>query len=257
MLRTNPARALLASVAVPALALLAACGASSGGTTSTTAGATPAASTRTQAAASRSPSRPDGPVTIPGRPKKIVSLSPTATESLFAIGAGPQVVAVDDQSNHPAEAPRTDLSGFKPNAEAIIAKKPDLVVLANDDRRHRGRAVQGRASRSCSNSAATKSGRGYDEIADLGAGHRQQGQGRRRSPKGRSGRSASSRCRLRRGRSSVYHELDATSYSATATPSSASLRAVRADNIADKAAEGANGGYPKLSGEYVGKAAPT
>ena len=61
-----------------------------------------------------------------------MSLSPTATEDLFAIGAGPQVVAVDDQSNYPASAPRTDLSGLKPNVEAIAAKKPDLVVIADD-----------------------------------------------------------------------------------------------------------------------------
>ena len=43
-------------------------------------------------------------------PKRIVSLSATATEMLFAIGAGDQVVAVDDYSNYPAEAPTTDLS---------------------------------------------------------------------------------------------------------------------------------------------------
>ncbi len=61
-----------------------------------------------------------------------MSLSPTATEMLFAIGAGPQVTAVDDQSNYPAEAPITDLSGFEPNVEAIAAKQPDLVVVADD-----------------------------------------------------------------------------------------------------------------------------
>ena len=49
-----------------------------------------------------------GGLTLAKRPEKIVSLSPTATETLFAIGAGTQVVAVDDQSNYPAEAPRTD-----------------------------------------------------------------------------------------------------------------------------------------------------
>ena len=43
---------------------------------------------------------------------------------LFAIGAGPQVDAVDDQSNYPADAPKTDLSGFQPNAEAIAGKSP-------------------------------------------------------------------------------------------------------------------------------------
>ena len=57
---------------------------------------------------------------------------PTATESLFAIGAGDQVIAVDDQSNYPAEAPVTDLSGFQPNVEAIAGYEPDLVIAAYD-----------------------------------------------------------------------------------------------------------------------------
>ena len=65
-------------------------------------------------------------------PQRIVSLSPTATESLFAVGAGPQVIAVDDQSDYPREAPRTKLSGFTPNVEAIAGYKPDLVVLSFD-----------------------------------------------------------------------------------------------------------------------------
>lgn len=73
-----------------------------------------------------------GPVTIEERPDAIVSLSPTATEMLFEIGAGPQVVAVDDQSNHPPEAPMTELSGFTPNLEAILSYEPDLVVISFD-----------------------------------------------------------------------------------------------------------------------------
>ena len=63
-------------------------------------------------------------------PHRIVSLSPTATEDLFAIGAGKQVIAVDDQSDYPKSAPRTKLSGFTPNVEAIIAYHPDLVVIS-------------------------------------------------------------------------------------------------------------------------------
>ena len=47
-----------------------------------------------------------GPAAAAG-PHRIVSLSPTATESLFAIGAGKQVVAVDDQSDYPKRAPKT------------------------------------------------------------------------------------------------------------------------------------------------------
>ena len=62
----------------------------------------------------------------------IVSLSATATEMLFAIGAGDQVVAVDSLSNHPPEAPVTELEGFSPNVEAIAEFEPDLVVLSFD-----------------------------------------------------------------------------------------------------------------------------
>ncbi len=74
----------------------------------------------------------NGDVTVEERPVAVVSLSPTATEMLFAIGAGDQVVAVDDQSNYPEEAPTTDLSGFTPNVEAIAAFEPDLVVVSFD-----------------------------------------------------------------------------------------------------------------------------
>jgi iron complex transport system substrate-binding protein len=51
---------------------------------------------------------------------------------LAAIGALEQVVAVDDQSNYPPDAPLTDLSGFTPNIEAIASYEPDLVVVSND-----------------------------------------------------------------------------------------------------------------------------
>lgn len=74
----------------------------------------------------------DRQVTIEERPEQIVSLSATSTEVLFAIGAGDQVVAVDDQSDHPPEAPVTDLSGFTPNVEAIVAYEPDLVIAGFD-----------------------------------------------------------------------------------------------------------------------------
>lgn len=71
-------------------------------------------------------------ITLDARPERIVSLSPSSTEGLFAIGAGPQVLAVDEYSDFPAEAPTTDLSGFTPNIEAIVAYDPDLVVVSYD-----------------------------------------------------------------------------------------------------------------------------
>lgn len=74
----------------------------------------------------------NGAVEITSMPTSIISLSPSATENLFAIGAGGQVVAVDDQSNYPEEAPVTDLSGFTPNLESILSYEPDLVVITYD-----------------------------------------------------------------------------------------------------------------------------
>ncbi len=73
-----------------------------------------------------------GTVTIDEMPRSIVSLSPTATETLYAVGAGEQVAAVDDQSDYPADAPKTGLSAFTPSLEAIVAYDPDLVITSTD-----------------------------------------------------------------------------------------------------------------------------
>ena len=71
-------------------------------------------------------------VEIPAQPERIVSLSPTATEVLFAIGAGDLVVAADEYSTYPEEAPTTDLSALTPNIEAVAGYDPDLVVAPSD-----------------------------------------------------------------------------------------------------------------------------
>jgi len=74
-----------------------------------------------------------GEVTIESRPVAIVSLSPSSTEILFAVGAGDQVLAVDSLSNYPDTAPLDpDLSAWTPNIEAIIGMNPDLVVISGD-----------------------------------------------------------------------------------------------------------------------------
>jgi len=75
-----------------------------------------------------------GDLTLEAQPTSIISLSPTATEMLYAIGAGSQVVAVDEYSNFPAEAVAlgTKLSGFEPNIEAISGYSPDLVIISYD-----------------------------------------------------------------------------------------------------------------------------
>lgn len=83
-----------------------------------------------------SPATDPGPDADPAAattPQAIISLSPSTTEMLYAVGAGENVVAVDDQSDYPPEVPVTDLSGYMPNLEAILAYAPDLVVTTDDN----------------------------------------------------------------------------------------------------------------------------
>ncbi|MSY08807.1 MAG: hypothetical protein F2721_06595, partial [Actinobacteria bacterium] len=67
-------------------------------------------------------------------PQKIISLSATHTEILFAVGAGEQVIAVDSMSNYPSESAGvlTDLAAYEPSVESITAYEPDLVVIGDD-----------------------------------------------------------------------------------------------------------------------------
>ena len=72
-------------------------------------------------------------VTLTAVPQRIASLSPAATEILFAVGAGDQVVAVDMFSNYPPEAStREKLDAFQPSVEAIAGAQPDLVLVFYD-----------------------------------------------------------------------------------------------------------------------------
>lgn len=74
-----------------------------------------------------------GELTLDVRPERIVSLSPTATEMLFAVGAADQVIAVDNYSNFPAEAAALEqVDSFEPNVEAIAGLEPDLVIATYD-----------------------------------------------------------------------------------------------------------------------------
>lgn len=68
-------------------------------------------------------------VTLDSVPKRIVSISPSPTEILFAIGAGPQVVGVDNYSDYPSEAANLPKVGtYYLDIETIVALKPDLIV---------------------------------------------------------------------------------------------------------------------------------
>jgi iron complex transport system substrate-binding protein len=65
------------------------------------------------------------------RPQRIVSLIPAVTEILFAIGAGPQVVAVSSFDDYPPEAKKLPRVGalLDPDLERILSLRPDFVVL--------------------------------------------------------------------------------------------------------------------------------
>jgi len=97
----------------------------------------PAASPEPTAAAAAFPvtvTRSDGrELTIQEAPQLIASLSPAATEVLYAVGAGPQIAATDLQSDYPVEAQNTvRLDAFQPNVEAIVGVEADLIILANN-----------------------------------------------------------------------------------------------------------------------------
>ena len=188
-------------------------------------------------------------------PSRIVSLSPTATETLFAIGAGEQVVAVDDQSDYPKRAPHSSLSGFTPNVEAIAALKPDLVVIAFDPKGLSGALSRLGIPVVFQNAAPTLPA-AYRQIRQLGkvTGHAKEANalvGRMTQQI----RSILDKVRAKATTASVYHELDENLFSATSNTFVGRVYAMFGlKNIADAAAGGSD--YPQLSAEYVVSANP-
>ena len=191
-------------------------------------------------------------------PERIVSLSASATEMLFAIGAGDQVVAVDDNSNYPPEAPTTDLSAYDPNVEAISNYEPDLVVLdASDPDLIAGLEKVGIDVFEAP--AAKTLEDTYDQIAELGeaTGHADEAQELVTSMQADVEEILADAPTLDEPLS-IYHELDDTLYSVTSDTFLGDLyRSVGLVNVADAAdAEGQSGGYPQLSAEYLIDADP-
>jgi len=192
----------------------------------------------------------NGGVRIPQQPRRIVSLSATATEDLYAAGAGGQVVAVDSYSTYPPKAPRTKLSGYEPNVEAIANYRPDLVVVA-EDTNHIVPQLGKLGIPVLVEPPARDLKVAYSEIEQLGeaTGH----------PDGSRHTVAKMRRQIAaivasvpkpRNPLSVYHELDQTYYSATSHTFIGQIYTLLGlTNIADEAR--GSGEYPQLSDEYV------
>lgn len=239
--KTRLRRRSLVTVAAASL-LVAACGSSAAASLRSAAAPRPAFPLTVKAA--------NGAVTIPRQPRRIVSLSASATEDLFAVGAGKQVVAVDSYSTYPKQAPHTKLSAYKPNLEAIARYRPDLVVIS-DDMNHIAEDLAKLHVPVLLEPAAANLSAVYGEIDQLGkaTGH----------TRGAADTIATMRRQIaaivrsvpRPARPlSVYHELDQTYYSATSHTFIGQMYTLLGlQNIADKATGG--GDYPQLSAEYI------
>jgi iron complex transport system substrate-binding protein len=188
---------------------------------------------------------------------RIVSLSPTATEMLYAIGAGAQVVAVDDYSNYPAEAAAlgTNLSGFEPNVEAIAGFTPDLVVIAYDP----SNLVEQLNALSIPvfiASAAVSIDNVYEQIEQLGVltGHAAESL-QLSSQLQADIQAAVAGITMPTEPLSYYHELDNTLYSVTSNTFIGQVYALFGlRNIADNVEAGND--YPQLSAEVIVSADP-
>jgi iron complex transport system substrate-binding protein len=200
----------------------------------------------------------NGKVTIKSAPTRIVSLSATSTEDLYAIGAGRQVVAVDDDSDYPAGVPKTSLSGLTPNIEAIAKYNPALVVASENS----GGLVSGLAKLGIPvliEPAVVTLAQAYAQIAQVGlaTGHAAQAT---TVVSGMKQQIAASVRKAGTGHKGLtyFYELSANPYysatSATFIGQVVGLFGLK--NIADKASKPADGGYPELSAEYIVTAQP-
>jgi iron complex transport system substrate-binding protein len=254
MIMRSPTRLLPALMAAATLAAACAACSSSPGTPASSASNTPAT-----ASFPVTVSTAGGTVTIHARPHAIISLSPTATEMLYAIGAGSQVKAVDDQSDYPAQAPKTTLSGFTPNAEAIAAYRPDLVIISNDMNKITAK-LTALSIPVLTLPAAANLSQEYSEFDQLGeaTGHLPQAQ--QETARIRSDLAKIVAAEPPHAKPLTYYYEISTNpyYSATsATFIGDLLSMLGMKSIADAAPTAAkSGGYPSLSAEFILKANP-
>jgi len=253
---SHPRRALTAVAAAAAVLTAAACS-SSKSTSPTT--PPPAGSASSSPAAAHFPvtlSASNGAVTIAHQPTTIVSLSPTATEMLFAIGAGPQVKAVDQNSDYPANAPRTKLDALQLNPEAIATYRPDLVV-ASGLNKSQSQQLAKLNIQVLDEPAATDLDQSYDQLTQLGqaTGHAD-GAATEIATMKQQIATITKTAPTRPG--TYYYELDQTYYSVTSTTFiGKALKLLGLTSIADSAkGAAASGGYPQLSAEFVLEADP-
>jgi iron complex transport system substrate-binding protein len=193
------------------------------------------------------------------KPTKIISLSPSATEIFYAVGAGSQILAVDNLSNYPANTPMSEISAFEPNVEAILAKKPDLVLLSIDSAKApqiRNALVKLGIPVLMEKAPATLNDV-YAENTALGkVTDRADGATKLNASMASSIKDVLAKAK-KNSKIRIFHEIDDNYYSVTSNTFIGKVyKDFGAVNIADAAAGADNSGYPQLSAEYLLKSDP-
>jgi iron complex transport system substrate-binding protein len=198
----------------------------------------------------------------------IVSLSPTATETLFAIGAGPHVQAVDSDSNYPTHGlPTKRVNALNPSVESVLgickstsgaSAKPNLVIISYDANSIKEK-LSALGVKVVAQDAPTSLAGALTQIRQLGAltGHVASANILASSLSRTIAADIKSVPAHPTKKLTVYYELDPTFYSLTSRTFVGSLmKALGVVNIADANATTADPGYPQLSAEYIVSANP-
>ena len=183
-------------------------------------------------------------------PKRIISLSPSITEILFEIGSGNKVIAVDNLSNYPNEAPISDISAYDPNVEAISLLNPDLVILSYNIKNLKA-ALKKIGIETIYLPAPLNFEDILDQIDYLGLQTGNEDKAKKLISKMKNRMKTLQKLRENETATKIYHEIDPNYYS----PSKFSFigdiyQKLNYKNVADKA-DISNLGYPKLSPELI------
>ena len=183
-------------------------------------------------------------------PKRIISLSPSITEILFEIGSGNQVIAVDNLSNYPNEAPISDISAYDPNVEAISLLNPDLVILSYNIKNLKA-ALKKIGIETIYLPAPLNFEDILDQIDYLGLQTGNEDKAKKLISKMKNRMKTLQKLRENETATKIYHEIDPNYYS----PSKFSFigdiyQKLNYKNVANKA-DISNLGYPKLSPELI------
>ena len=184
-------------------------------------------------------------------PLRVVSISPTATEMLFAVGAGDLVVAVDQYSYFPDEAPVTNLDGFTPNVEAIATFEPDIVLMQSSGDVQA--ALETLGIQVVVQNAAVSIDDTYAQITQIGDVTGQQDQAAALVTQMQTEIESLVASAPDASGLSYFHELDPTLYSVTSSTFVGAVYGLFGlENVADPAdVDGSAFGYPQLSDEYL------